>query len=297
MIIRGTTSLVGLIGWPVTHSLSPVMHNAAAQALGLDLVYVPLPVAPGEVGEAVRGLPALGFLGANVTVPHKEAVLPFLDELDGAAQAIGAVNTICVRRSGENGPYRRMILHGTNTDAAGLAADLQAKGVVFAERDCLVLGAGGAARAAIYALAREGARVHLFARRAEQAEQVVAQIARYLPAAAASAHQWAELPALVPALEAPLIVNATPLGMPPHEEASPWPAGLPFPAGSFIYDMVYSPPETVLLRQARAAGCAAGNGLGMLVQQGALAFEMWTGIRPDVMVMQQALVDAKSPPP
>lgn len=297
MIIHGTTALVGLMGWPVTHSLSPAMHNAAARALGLDLAYVPLPVAPGMVGEAVRGLAALGFLGANVTVPHKQAVLPLLDELDSAAQAIGAVNTIRVLRGGENGPHRQITLQGTNTDAPGLVADLQAQGLVPGGRDCLVLGAGGAARAAVYALAREGARVHLFARRAEQAAQVAALVTSHLSAVRVWAHHWDELPVFVAALQGPLVVNATPLGMAPHEAVSPWPAGLPFPAGSFVYDLVYSPPETALLRQARDEGCDGSNGLGMLLHQGALAFEMWTGIRPDVAVMRQALVETKSPPP
>lgn len=297
MIIHGTTRLVGLMGWPVSHSLSPAMHNAAARALGLDLAYVPLPVAPAMVGEAVRGLAALGFLGANVTVPHKQAVLPFLDELDSAAQAIGAVNTIRVLRGGENGPHLPVTLQGTNTDAAGLIADLQAKGLFPGGRDCLVLGAGGAARAAVYALSREGARVHVFARRAEQAAKIAALVTGHLSTVPVWAHHWDELPAFLPALQGPLVVNATPLGMPPNEAATPWPAGLPFPAGSFVYDMVYSPEETVLLRQARDEGCAGSNGLGMLVHQGALAFEIWTGIKPDVAVMRQALVEAKSPPP
>lgn len=297
MVIRGTTWLVGLMGWPVAHSLSPAMHNAAAKALGLDLAYVPLPVAPGSLGEAVRGLAALGFLGANVTVPHKQAVLPFLDELDEAAQAIGAVNTILVQRNSGNGPHALATLHGANTDAAGFITDLRAQGVELENRECLVLGAGGAARAAVYALAGEGCRVHILARRVEQAALVAAQLGRHVPAASIHAYRWDELPTLIAAVEAPLVVNATPLGMPPHEEASPWPAGQPFRAGSFIYDMVYSPPETALLRQARAAGCAGSNGLGMLLRQGALAFEMWTGFRPDVGVMRQALEEAKSPPP
>lgn len=297
MVIRGTTRLVGLIGWPVAHSLSPAMHNAAAQALGLDLVYVPLPVAPGAVGEAVRGLAALGFLGANVTVPHKQAVLPYLDERDAAAQAIGAVNTIQVVRGQGNGPHGPVTLQGTNTDASGLITDLHLQGVILDSRDSLVLGAGGAARAAAYGLAREGCRVHIFARREEQAAQTAAQVGAHLPAASVYAHGWDELPAVASAIEAPLVVNATPLGMAPYGDASPWPAGLPFPAGSFVYDMVYSPPETALLRQARAAGCAGSNGLGMLLHQGALAFQLWTGIEPDAGVMRRALAEAKSPPP
>jgi shikimate dehydrogenase len=296
MVIRGTTRLVGLIGWPVAHSLSPAMHNAAARAAGLDLVYVPLPVAPGVVGDAVRGLAALGFLGANVTVPHKQAVLPYLDGLDGAAKAIGAVNTIRVLAGESDGGTGRMRLHGANTDAAGLITDLRAQSVLIQSRDCLVLGAGGGARAASYGLVREGGRVHILARRQEQAVKIAAQLERYLSTGSVAAHPLEALPGLVPAMKAPLIVNATPVGLFPDENGSPWPDGLALPADSFVYDMVYNPAETALLRQTRAAGCAGSNGLGMLLHQGALAFELWTGVKPDVTVMRQALLATKSPP-
>jgi shikimate dehydrogenase len=286
VIIRGTTRVVGLLGWPVTHSLSPAMHNAAARALGLDLVYVPLPVAPEAVGAAVRGLAALGFLGANVTVPHKQAVLPHLDHLDEVAQALGAVNTIVV--AGDGAPA----LHGANTDAAGLLADLDEQGVTIDRRDCLVLGAGGAARAAAYGLAKHGGHVRVLARRPEQASQLVAALRSHVSAGALSAHDWPELPALAADLDQPLIVNATPVGMGQRPGVSPWPGRIPFPAGSFVYDMVYQPAETRLLRQARAAGCAGANGLGMLLHQGALAFELWTGLRPDIAAMRRALEEA-----
>jgi shikimate dehydrogenase len=145
-------------------------------------------------------------------------------------------------------------------------------------------------------LARHDCRVFVVARREEQAAQLVAQLARHT-AVRPIAYPWEELPALMTEVEAPLVVNATPLGMLPYEDASPWPAGLPFPARSFVYDMVYSPPETALLRQARAGGGAGSNGLGMLLHQGALAFEMWTRLRPDIAVMRRALEEEKSPPP
>lgn len=286
MVIRGATRVVGLLGWPVAHSLSPAMHNAAARALGLDFVYVPLPVAPEAVGAAVRGLAALGFLGANVTVPHKEAVLPHLDHLDEVAHALGAVNTIVV--GGDVAPA----LHGANTDVAGLLADLDEYGVTFAQRDCILLGSGGAARAAAYGLAKHGARVHVIARRREQASQLVEALRPHVTAGSLSPHSWQELPALAARVEKPLIVNATPLGMDPHPGASPWPGDVPFPSSSFVYDMVYQPAETRLLQQTRAAGCAGANGLGMLLHQGALAFELWTGLRPHTAVMRQALQDA-----
>jgi shikimate dehydrogenase len=286
MIVRGTTRLVGLIGWPVAHSMSPAMHNAAARALGLDMVYVPLPVAPEAVGTAVRGLAALGFLGANVTVPHKQAVMPFLDDLGSSAVAIGAVNTIQVAQGGTPA------LRGTNTDAAGFLAALKERNVAVEDRACVVLGAGGAARAAVFALARQGGRVRVLARRQEQALQLVTALQPHVPGERISAHPWDELAALVAGTTAPLVVNSTPLGMHPATEVSPWPGALAFPAGSFVYDLVYQPTETRLLRQARAAGCGVANGLGMLLHQGALAFELWTGVRPDLAIMRKALHDA-----
>ena len=284
MAISGKTSLVGLIGWPVAHSLSPAMHNAAAQAAGVDLVYVPLPVRPGDVEGALHGLAALGFLGANVTVPHKQAVMALLDAVEPGARAIGAANTISVAADGESRG-----LSGFNTDWRGLLADLKVREVAIAGRPCLLLGAGGAARAAAYALAHSGGQVELFARRVEQAQAVVAALQPAVPDAALSAFAWWQLADRLRGRRAPLIVNCTPLGMDPEATRSPWPGELAFPPGAFVYDLVYNPPQTVLMQQARAAGCRTANGLGMLLYQGALAFEIWTGIRPEVEVMAGAL--------
>jgi shikimate dehydrogenase len=280
MKINSTTRLAGIIGWPVEHSLSPARHNAVAGALGLDFAYVPLPVAPGEVGTAVAGLAALGFLGANVTVPHKEAVLPYLDRLDAAAQAVGAVNTIVVKDG----------LTGYNTDWIGFMEDVAALGITVAGRDCLVLGAGGSARAVVYALHQAGGRVRLLARRLEQAQALAAA----LPGAA-SCHDLAvlETGARVWQQEPVLIVNTTPLGMAPHVDRSPWPETRPLPDSAFVYDLVYNPAETKLIRQARAGGGRAANGLGTLVRQGAHAFRLWTGHDPDLSVMWQAVRESR----
>lgn len=279
--INGKTQLIGLIGWPVAHSFSPAMHNAAAQALGLNWAYVPLPVRPEAVATAVPALAALGFRGVNVTVPHKQAVMPLLDDIEPGARLIGAVNTIVV---GENGR-----LTGHNTDWSGFLADLQAHDITVANRDCLLLGAGGSARAVAYGLARSGARVHLLARRIEQAEAVLADLRDQLPAAQLTCHALSDLRQVAAQRPAPLIINCTPLGMTPHEDSSPWPDGLPFPAGATLYDLVYNPPHTRLMQQAEAVGCHARNGLGMLVHQGAQAFALWTGQQPDTAVMTTAL--------
>ena len=279
--INGKTQLIGLIGWPVSHSFSPAMHNAAAQALGLNWAYVPLPVAPENVTTAVSGLHALGFRGVNVTVPHKQAVMPLLDELEPGAQAIGAVNTIVVGDDGR--------LTGHNTDWSGFLADLQAHHVSVAERDCLLLGAGGSARAVAYGLARSGARVHILARRVAQAEQLIEDLRPYLSQAQLASHPPSALANVTPTLTTPLIINSTPLGMTPNKTSSPWPAEIAFPDEATVYDLVYNPRQTQLMQQANAAGCQAINGLGMLVQQGAKAFTLWTGVEPDTAVMAAAI--------
>lgn len=279
--INGKTQLIGLIGWPVSHSFSPAMHNAAAQALGLNWTYVPLPVAPENVASAVAGLAALGFRGVNVTVPHKQAVMPLLAELEPGAQAIGAVNTIVVAENGR--------LTGHNTDWAGFLADLLAHDIAVANRDCLLLGAGGSARAVAYGLAKSGARVHILARRISQTEGLIMDLRPYFPQAQFIGHPLTELAQVALRLPAPLIINSTPLGMKPNETSSPWPNDLPLPHGATVYDLVYNPRRTRLLQQAEAAGCRAINGLGMLVQQGAKAFTLWTGQEPDTAVMAAAI--------
>ncbi len=263
--------LVGLMGWPVGHSKSPAMHNAAFQATGLAGYYALLPVHPDRVGEAVLGLRTLGFRGANVTIPHKQAVIPYLDALTPEARAIGAVNTILVQKDGA--------LVGANTDAAGFARDLESLGVSFqrlSQGNALILGAGGSARAVAYALAMRGVPTRILARRPAQAQTLVSTLAPHLPHPnILSAHPWSDLATVGP--EAILIVNCTPVGMAPQVHASPWPHDLSFHSGQIIYDLVYNPRHTQLMNQAQAAGAQAWNGLGMLVHQGALAWEQWTG--------------------
>lgn len=270
------------------------MHNAALADLGLNYVYVPLPVQPDEVVTAVPALPALGFRGVNVTVPHKQAVMPLLDKLEDAAQAIGAVNTIVVSLkplsvnrepiTDYGLPITDYAMTGYNTDWAGFLADLGERGVAVNGRDCLVLGAGGSARAVVYALAKSGGRVQVVARRPEQAGELAVALRPYVGDGVV-ARPTTDLAAIVATLTTPLIVNTTPLGMTPHPEASPWPDDLPLPPGAFIYDLVYNPRQTTFMRQAQRAGLATSNGLGMLVNQGVRAFELWTGHQPNVQLM------------
>lgn len=276
--ILGSTRLVGVLGWPIAHSVSPPMHNAAFAALGLDWCYVPLPTPPERLADAVRGLRALGFVGANATVPHKQALLSLVDELTPAARAIGAVNTLAVRPEG---------ILGHNTDAAGFLRALRGAG--FDPQGCqaLLLGAGGAARSVAYALASVGARVTILNRTPERAEALAAALRQALPDANLSARPLDR--ATIESLKAvDLVVNATTLGMWPEVEASPWPQDAPFPARALCYDLVYNPRETRLMRQAREAGARACDGLTMLVHQGAEAFALWTERQPPVDVMLAA---------
>lgn len=275
--------LVGLIGWPVKHSVSPAMHNAAFDALGRRWHYSLLPTPPGRVKAALTDLKAQGYRGANVTVPHKQTVMPYLDELTDAAQAIGAVNTI-VRQEGR--------LIGHNTDGDGFLAALREADFEPAEKRALVLGAGGAARAVVYALAQAGCTIAIHNRTVRRAAQLAHQIQHVGVRAPVT---WVPVTTALADLDLAvldLLVNATSVGMWPHTDASPWPETLPLPAHWTVFDLVYNPAETHLLSQARAVGATTVGGLGMLIHQGALAFEMWTGQHPPLEVMRVAAQNA-----
>ncbi len=277
------------------------MHNAAAASLGLDLVYVPLPVRPGHLEAAIRGLPALGFRGANITVPHKNAVLPLLDQIDPAAKAIGAVNTIVIRDlptisndlavakdSPSTSPDSQLV--GYNTDWSGFMADLTERGIEPSGEECLILGAGGSARAVAYGLASAGNRIHIIARRQEQAISLASDLTSHCSSGEIVAHPWQALQTKHSQFDSiRLIVNCTPAGMSPHVDVSPWPEELSLPKHARVYDLIYNPTDTRLMKQARAAGCQAVNGLGMLLHQGAQAFYLWTAKQPDLRIMAAAL--------
>ncbi len=278
-ILSGNTQIVGVIGWPVEHSVSPAMHNAAFRALSLDWCYVPLPVRPERLREALAGVRALGLRGINATIPHKQALLPLVDELTPEARAIGAVNTVIVRDE-------RLIGH--NTDARGFLRALGEAG--FEPKGCsaLVLGAGGAARAVVYGLVTVGARVTILNRTRERARALADEFNEMDGRAQLRAGPLDAGVLRREAKEARLVFNATSLGMWPLIERSPWPQEVAFPGGAFLFDLVYNPRETRLMRQARGAGSVAVDGLGMLVHQGAEAFELWTGVESPVEVMYAA---------
>jgi shikimate dehydrogenase len=279
--ITAKTTLVGLIGWPISHSVSPVMHNAAFAALRLNWRYVPLPVHPARVAEAVAGVRALGLRGVNVTVPHKQAVMPHLDRWSPAAAAIGAVNTIIVGEDGE--------LLGDNTDAAGFVTDLRANGVDPAGKRVLVVGAGGSARAVVYGLAEAGCEsLVLLNRTVDKAESLLAAMRELFPDVPMLARPFPDGVA-ESAADAELIVNCTSLGMSPNLEGLPWDEDVEFAPGQTVYDLVYNPAVTRLLQLASVDGARVIDGLGMLIHQGAIAFERWTGETAPVDVMRRAV--------
>ena len=273
---------LGIIGHPIGHSISPLFQQAALDAIGFDGTYQAWDVPPDGVGEFVAGLRAPGTLGINVTVPHKEAVIPFLNEVDDWASTAGAVNTI-VNREGR--------LTGHNTDGIGFLRALR-EGAGFDPRGqaVLVLGAGGSARGVVYALARAGAdRLTIANRTLERAERLAGISADNGVAAVAVA--LSDAPAA--AAEVALIVNCTSMGMVhgPDETGTPLSAA-DIPATALVNDLVYNPLETPLLREAAQAGAATLGGIQMLVYQGAASFEMWTGHDAPVAVMLEAATSA-----
>lgn len=276
---------LGLIGYPLGHSRSPALHHAALAAAGLAGEYRLYALPPDETGLAqiaglVADLRAGRLHGLNVTIPHKQNVMPLVDRLSRVARAVGAVNTLFRAADGA--------VVGDNTDAPGFLRDLKRQ-LGVPPGLALVLGAGGSARAVTYALGSAGWQVRVLARRAEQAEGLVAEIGR---AAGLEAYLFAgdlqrDLPSFA-ASGVDLLVNTTPLGMFPKIEGCPWPDNLSLPAGAAVYDLIYNPRETLLLRQARAAGLHAANGAGMLIEQAILAFHCWTGIEPSFETMERA---------
>ena len=265
---------VGVIGFPVEHSLSPIMHNAAFEALQMrDWHYDAMSIPPDILRLGLREPKNHGYIGINVTVPHKEAIMEFVRP-DDKARAIGAVNTV---------DFRSNI--GTNTDADGLIGDLYAHQIPLSGERVLVLGAGGAARAAVYGLSREGARIAIVNRTKSRAYGLVEQLkitAGIMGVDVMTLDEAADL-------GMSLIVNCTSVGLHPHINQTPWIHGVPFPDGVTVYDMVYRPANTALMQQCLAHGGRAIGGLGMLTRQGAIAFELWTGVEPPLDVMYGAL--------
>lgn len=268
MILTGASRVAGIIGWPVSHSLSPRLHGYWLQEYGVDGAYVPLPVAPQNLEQALKSLPTLGFQGVNVTVPHKQAVLPLMTEVSDIALRIGAVNTVFVSEDGA--------LKGTNTDATGFMVNLRLNAPQWtpSQTPAVVLGAGGAARAIVAALIdAKVPEVRLINRTRDKADLLAKALGGPI-----KTFDWADR---VPALaDAGLVVNTTTLGM---VKQPPLDLDLtPLPDSAVVNDLVYAPLETPLLKAARDRGLNTVDGLGMLLHQAVPGFEGWFGIRPKV---------------
>jgi shikimate dehydrogenase len=274
MKITGTTKLLGVIGDPIGHSLSPLMHNAALTAMGWDYVYLPLPIAPVNLGSAIAGLAAIGVEGFSITIPHKQAIIPFLTQVSELAQAVGAVNTVWQTEKG---------WHGTNTDVAGFLFPLRALDRDWSQANVVCLGNGGAARAVVAACDQLGcAKTQIVGRDASRLQQFkhswqgMALAGDRLVANQLSVHDWSELSELLPTAD--LVVNTTPIGMSPNVTESPLTdeLALLIRPGTIAYDLIYVPNPTRFLQQAQAQGATPIDGLEMLVQQGAAALRIWT---------------------
>lgn len=281
MDITGKTSVLGIIGCPVTHSLSPLMQNAALEAMGLNWIYVPFPVREEDLPRAVMGLKTLGVIGFNVTIPHKTAIIPLLDRITPEAALMGAVNT--VKREGDE-------FVGYNTDGAGFIKSLREDlGFDPAGRRILVLGAGGAARAAVASLSKAGAAVVSIANRnSGRGEKLAGEFS-----AVFSGTQFAAKSLDISLFNSEvqnfdLLVNTTSVGM--GESAFDGLDISRMKQTASVYDMVYAPWETPLLAEARRAGLSCANGIGMLVAQGECALSIWSGMEPPTGVMRRRIL-------
>ncbi|MEB3885332.1 shikimate dehydrogenase [Lyngbya sp. CCY1209] len=280
-MIKGTTKLLGVVGYPVEHSLSPVMHNAAIAALGVDYVYLPFPVAPQDLQAALAGFAALGVEGFNLTIPHKQSIIPLLSEVSPLARSVGAVNTVW---RGDRGWC------GTNTDVEGFLSPLKALNCSWSQKIAVILGNGGASRAVVAGCAELGmAEIHVVGRNPEKLEIFRQSWLDSPVPVAVSVHPQSQLATLIS--RADLLVNTTPVGMYPDVDRSPVDGDIlgGLKPDAIAYDLIYTPSPTQFLQLAKNRGAIAIDGLEMLVQQGAAALQIWLQRPVPVAVMRQSL--------
>lgn len=278
MTFTGKTKNLGVIGNPIAHSFSPSMQNAALQEAQLDYAYIAMPVKEQDLAAAVQGLKAFNFRGINVTIPHKQAIMEHLDEINEDARIIGAVNTV-VNDEGH--------LTGYNTDVTGFIGALKDKGFMPEGKSAVMLGAGGAARAVVWGLVKEKVEsLAIGVRNVPKVQPLVEYFKDYIDI---KLYNWEDESFKEELKSADLLINTTPLGMVPNIDTMPPVDWECISADCFVYDIIYTPAETKFLRVARAKGCKTLNGEGMLVGQGAEAFRLWTGVEPNQQVMAEAL--------
>lgn len=279
MTISGKTRVCGVIGDPIEHSLSPIMHNAAFQALDLDYVFLAFKVKPAGVAEAVNGMRALNIRGLNVTMPHKKTVMGSLDRIDLSAQIINSVNTVLNKEN---------LLFGFNTDGIGAVKALKENGVALKGRKVLLLGAGGAARAIAYAIAKEADELAVLNRTVKDAQALARLVEKATnKRIVAASIEPEDIDANLQ--DSDILINATSVGMKPRPEQTPVPIEL-LRSNLAVMDIVYNPLETKLARDAKALGAKVVSGVEMLIYQGAASFEIWTGKSAPVEVMRKAVL-------
>jgi len=277
-MITGETKNLGVIGYPVAHSLSPLMQNAALKRAGLNYIYIAMPVAPQDLSVATEGLKRLGFKGFNVTIPHKTAIIKYLDEIDKGAAAIGAVNTVVE----ENGRWK-----GYNTDCLGFMQSVMDNGISVEGKNVVLIGAGGAASAVVWGLLTKGVHcVTLAVRNPAKAQSLVCAFSSY---GKIHVMLWEGEAYAIALKECDLLINCTPLGMAPEVDRAPKVDWENLNVAAAVCDLIYTPVETKFLQKARQRGHKTLNGEGMLIGQGAAAFRLWTGVCPDTGLMRQEL--------
>jgi len=282
-IISSQTKILGIIGHPISHSMSPIMHNIALNDLNLDYVYIAFDVIPKNLKNALKGMKALNIHGLNITIPHKESVIPYLDKVDSLAQKIGAVNTLKLTNDR---------LFGKNTDAAGFKQALNDAEINPSGLDVLIIGSGGAAKAVSYSLIESVNRLTIFNRTKQNADQLVNTLKKDSKSQII-AKKLNEFNLANEIKNIDLLINATPVGMyPSHHESVVSPDM--FHKDMTVFDLIYNPLETQLIKDAKIAGCKTLNGLDMLINQGALAFEWWTKKKPNTNLMKRKIIEILS---
>jgi len=278
--ITGNTLILCVIGHPIEHSMSPIMHNAAIKDLNLNYIYVSFNILPKNLRNAVKGFKALNIKGINVTLPFKQRIMKYLDEIDPLAQKIGAVNTI----KNEDG-----FLRAKNTDAIGAKRALIEAGYDFSNKKILILGAGGAARAISFTLAGDVNKIVIVNRTEKKALKLVSELKKSY-GLNFEGKNFSNKILEEEIKKADVLINTTPIGMYPKINESPIPSELLY-ENLMVFDVIYNPLETKLIKNAKEKGCKTLGGLDMLVNQGVLAFEWWTNVQPNRGIMKNKVIE------